>query len=66
MIEGEDCQIKERDEKPNPIDARTDARRKAHSLEANAIIFSQCVNVKNRHCTDLLICYGHAYKVIQE
>lgn len=66
VIEGEDCQISERDEKVDLIDARTNARRIANKLEANAIIFSQCVNVKNRSCADLLICYAHAYKVIQE
>lgn len=66
LIEGEDCQVDDRSASTDLIDARTDARRKARELEANAIIFSQCVNVEHRHCVDLLICYAHAYKIIND
>ncbi|TWX73322.1 Rcs stress response system protein RcsF [Colwellia sp. C1TZA3] len=70
LVEGESCQEKAYHAAPNEIDARTEARRKAYQLEANAIIFSQCVMIKAdeaaKYCLASAVCYGRAYKVEQD
>jgi len=70
LVEGESCQEKAHHAAPNEIDARTEARRKAYKLGANAIIFSQCVMIEDdkaaKYCLASTVCYGRAYKVEQE
>lgn len=70
LVEGESCQEKAHHAPPNAIDARTEARRKAYNLEANAIIFSQCVLIEedkaSKYCLASTVCYGRAYMVEQE
>lgn len=70
LVEGESCQEKAYHAAPNEIDARTEARRKAYQLGANAIIFSQCVMISDdkaaKHCLSSAVCYGRAFKVEQE
>ena len=70
MVEGESCQEKVYHAAPNEIDARTEARRKAYELEANAIIFSQCLMIETdetvKYCVASAVCYGRAYKVEQD
>lgn len=70
LVEGESCQEKAHHAAPNEIDARTEARRKAYKLGANAIIFSQCVMIEDdkaaKYCLASSVCYGRAYKVEQE
>lgn len=70
LVEGEYCQEKAHHAVPNEIDARTEARRKAYKLKANAIIFSQCVMIEEdkaaKHCVASTVCYGRAYQVEQE
>lgn len=72
-VEGESCQVKAHHAVPDEIDARTQARRAAYQLGANAIVFSGCAllskeqlqkNSSNAsHCHAQLICYGKAYNV---
>ena len=66
-IEGEDCQEKSHHQVPDEINARTDARRKAFELGANAIIFSGCALIENnkadKQCVATTVCYGKAYKL---
>lgn len=70
LVEGESCQEKAHHAAPNEIDARTEARRKAYKLEANAIIFSQCVMIEDdkaaKYCVASTVCYGRIYKVEQD
>ena len=70
LVEGESCQEKAYHAVPNEIDARTEARRQAYKLEANAIIFSQCVMIEAdkaaKYCVASTVCYGRAYKVEQD
>lgn len=67
LVEGEACQAKSHHAHPDKIDARTDARRKAYKLGANAIIFSQCVDIENNQadkgCVATKVCYGRAFFV---
>ncbi len=69
LVEGESCQEKAHHAAPNEIDARTEARRNAYELEANAIIFSQCLMIESdkaaKHCVASTVCYGRAYQVEQ-
>ena len=69
LVEGESCQAKVHHAAPNEIDARTEARRKAYKLEANAIIFSRCVMIEEdqaaKYCVASTVCYGRAYQVEQ-
>ncbi|SEL45803.1 RcsF protein [Colwellia chukchiensis] len=70
LVEGQSCQAKAHHAVPNEIDARTQARRQAFGLGANAIIFSQCVLIEDdqaaKHCLATLVCYGRAYHIEQE
>lgn len=70
LVEGESCQEKAHHAAPNEIDARTEARRNAYKLDANAIIFSQCVMIEQdqaaKYCVASTVCYGRAYQVEQE
>jgi len=69
LVEGESCQEKAHHALPNEIDARTEARRNAYKLGANAIIFSQCVMIEEdkaaKYCLASTVCYGRAYQVEQ-
>jgi len=64
-IEGSNCQAKAHHAAPDKIEARTEARKKAYELGANAIVFSGCVAVKTNQCHANIICYGKAYQVEQ-
>ncbi len=67
MVEGAHCQAKAHLASPDKIEARTEARRSAFQLGANAIVFSGCAEVgnqgDNRQCHASVICYGKAYQV---
>lgn len=67
LVEGESCQQKAHHEQPNEIEARTEARRNAYKLKANAIIFSQCVLIADdqasKQCIASKVCYGRAFQV---
>ncbi|WP_448569924.1 Rcs stress response system protein RcsF [Thalassotalea ganghwensis] len=64
VIEGEACQQKAHHQLPSTSEARTDARRKAANIGANAIYFSSCTliehNEANKHCVATQVCYGQA------
>ncbi|MDO6446880.1 Rcs stress response system protein RcsF [Colwellia sp. 1_MG-2023] len=66
-VEGDDCQEKAHHQAPDEINARTDARRKAFNLGANAIIFSGCALIENneadKKCLATTVCYGRAYQL---
>lgn len=66
-VEGESCQVKAHHQPANEIAARTDARRKAFNLGANAIVFSGCTlienNIADKQCVTTRVCYGKSYQV---
>ncbi|WP_426357624.1 Rcs stress response system protein RcsF [Pseudocolwellia sp. HL-MZ19] len=65
VVEGEDCQLKAHHAKPDEVIARTDARKKASELKANAIVFSGCTMLTGgstaKQCIATTVCYGQAY-----
>ncbi len=67
LVEGQDCQRKSHLAAPDEITARTDARRNAAEVKANAIIFTGCAPIVSEaidsHCISTLVCYGKAYQV---
>ncbi|MEW6991689.1 Rcs stress response system protein RcsF [Colwelliaceae bacterium 6441] len=67
LVDGEDCQHKLHHQAPDEITARTNARRKAFKLGANAIVFSGCALIANneadKQCLSTTVCYGKAYLV---
>lgn len=63
-VEGENCQAKPHLAIPDKIEARTEARRKAFELGANAIVFSGCAEFSTQHCHASIVCYGKAYQVM--
>lgn len=68
MVEGAHCQAKAHLAPPDKIEARTQARRNAYQLGANAIVFSGCAEVghqqsESRQCHASVVCYGKAYQV---
>ena len=63
LVEGQDCQIKAHHAAPDEINARTQARKQAYNQEANAVIFTTCVDIESQQCTKLLVCYAKAYQV---
>jgi len=70
MVEGESCQQKAQHDSPDKIIARTNARREAYQLKANAIIFTGCSAVIKdngaKACYATLLCYGKAYQIEQK
>lgn len=66
LVEGDSCQIKPNDAPANDADARTDARRKAASKKADAIVFTTCVAIKDNQCISSRVCYGKAFKLISK
>jgi len=65
-VEGESCQIKISDASANKIDARTQARRNAYNLKANAVVFTGCTQAQTKQCAQLIICYAKAYQVQEQ
>lgn len=66
-VEGESCQQKPYHQKADQLTARTNARRNAYLLKANAIIFSGCALIEGdkaaKYCISSYLCYGRAYRV---
>ncbi len=69
-VEGESCQTNAHHEPANEITARTNARRNAFELGANAIIFTGCTLIdsaaSDKQCITTRVCYGKAYQLEQE
>lgn len=67
LVEGQDCQRKAHQAAPDDITARTDARRKAAEMKANAIIFTGCAPIVlekiTAQCLQSIVCYGKAYQI---
>ncbi len=67
LVEGENCQAKAHHAKPDDVMARTEARKKAYQLKANAIIFTGCALLPDestaKQCVASTVCYGQAYYV---
>ena len=63
LVEGEDCQKESHLAAPDAINARTQARQLAFKQQANAVIFTSCVNIDTKHCVAQVVCYGKAYKL---
>lgn len=63
LVEGDDCQEKPHLAPPDPINARTKARKEAYAKQANAVIFTSCINIENNFCTAQVVCYGKAYRL---
>lgn len=63
LVEGEDCQKKSHLAAPDAINARTQARQAAFLQQANAVIFTSCIDIETKHCVAQVVCYGKAYKL---
>lgn len=67
LVDGEDCQAKQHHAEPDNIIARTEARKKAYHLKANAIVFTNCAlltgNSTHEQCISSTVCYGQAYLI---
>jgi RcsF protein len=63
LVEGEDCQKKSHLAAPDLINARTQARQVAFLQNANAVIFTSCVDIETKQCVAQVVCYGKAYKL---
>lgn len=65
LVDGEDCQAKQHHAEPDNIIARTEARKKAYHLKANAIVFAGCVLLTGKNtskqCVSSTVCYGQSY-----
>lgn len=62
-VEGEDCQMKTHLAAPDVINARTQARQRAHEQGANGIVFTSCVDIESKHCVAQVVCYAKMYQV---
>lgn len=67
LVEGEDCQQKKHHEAPSNALARTDARRRAYNINANAIVFTSCTlvndNEADKQCVASTVCFGKAFHI---
>ncbi len=63
LVEGEDCQKEQHLAPPDVINARTQARQVAFKQQANAVIFTSCVDIETKHCVAQVVCYGKAYQL---
>ena len=63
LVEGEDCQKEQHLAAPDVINARTQARQVAYKQQANAVIFTSCVDIETKHCVAQVVCYGKAYQL---
>lgn len=63
LVEGEDCQKKPHLAPPDVLNARTQARQAAFLQQANAIIFTSCIDIETKHCIAQVVCYGKAYRL---
>jgi len=63
LVEGEDCQKAQHLAAPDVINARTQARQAAYQQQANAVIFTSCVDIETKHCVAQVVCYGKAYRL---
>ncbi|ALO34690.1 rcsF protein [Colwellia sp. MT41] len=63
LVEGDDCQKKSYLAPPDAINARTQARQAAFLQQANAVIFTSCVDIETKHCVAQVVCYGKAYRL---
>ena len=64
VVEGLSCQVTEDDPVATEANARTDARKKAADLGANAIKFGKCVRLENTPaCKVSVSCYANAIAV---
>ena len=66
-VEGESCLQQDQQGQTDEITARTNARKQAYSMQANAIVFSGCALVtgdkKAKYCLSSYVCYGRAFRV---
>ena len=63
LVEGEDCQKEQHLAPPDVVNARTQARQVAFKQQANAVIFTSCVDIETKHCVAQVVCYGKAYQL---
>lgn len=66
IVEGESCKAKENSVPANAADARTEARKQAAELNANAVIFTSCTLIEDQQCLEMMVCYGKAYQVVNK
>lgn len=66
IVEGESCKAKENSVPANAADARTEARKRAVELNANAVIFTSCTLIEDQQCLEMMVCYGKAYQVVNK
>jgi len=75
VVEGQDCQKKPHHAAPDKINARTQARQQAFDKNANAVVFTGCVELTPeqlahlgdsndaQQCYAIIICYAKAFAV---
>ena len=63
LVEGGDCQSKAHLAPADAVNARTQARQYAFSKQANAVIFTSCIDIETKHCVSQVVCYGKAYRL---
>ncbi|PKI17415.1 Rcs stress response system protein RcsF [Colwellia sp. 12G3] len=63
LVEGDDCQKEPHLAPPDDVNARTQARQAAFKQQANAVIFTSCVDIETKHCVAQVVCYGKAYRL---
>ena len=65
-VEGESCQSQPHHQQIDEVTARTNARKNAYLLKANAIVFSGCALITgdkaDKYCISSYICYGRAFR----
>ncbi|GAA5190434.1 Rcs stress response system protein RcsF [Ferrimonas gelatinilytica] len=64
VVEGQSCQREAQDPAPNGAEARTDMRRNAAQLGADAVKLLRCseVDPEASGCLALMVCYGQALR----
>lgn len=78
LVEGQDCQLKPHHAQPNKVNARTEARKLAYKIGANAVIFTGCAvidskeafknlnSAKVQQCHSMVVCYGKAFTTTEK
>lgn len=65
LVEGQSCQEKAHHELPDEITARTETRKNAYQLHANAVLFTACTLIENneadKQCVATRVCYAKAF-----
>lgn len=65
LVEGQSCQEKAHHELPDEITARTETRKNAYKIHADAVLFTACTlisdNEADKQCVATRVCYAKAF-----